>query len=594
VAGLSDAVAGGHLDALIDGTYLFGAPMQGARFQADVSRSKDTPRFDNYPDFVFGDQRYSYYGESEETDTGFFTGTSGRLAANGKYSMRIPLSAMAFRETIDLPEKQSLSLEYPYTLNVEAAVKDVDDKSVSARRSVTVHAGKFVTGIKAKERYANTGENMQFEIIALSNAGENAGATEVKVSVLRQTWKSVRTQGPDGTLQTKNNPVRTLVATENLTASDKPVAYNFKPDKPGEYYLIVQPQGEKSFARLGFYVSGESEGFYMRNDDQVGMFEGKRQNRFVEIGQRTGADFRIREIHALFGFDTRLGRGNAGDAQQGSMYEFPLHNRLYNAVVEQHAVAFRQVANDAFHRTTDHLFIFQAVFRALDEIKTFVQFDLQTAFVPSFAKQYSPDFGSRQVHINLAGLSGRLRRLPDVIHHSLPCFLVVVCAVDARDGHAGLYQRLDCQKVVGHVRIEGDHQMRAFRQVAVAEEGCRLPADHLSSVWVIATRQFVVFNGNPQAFQHHLYLPHGMTFRTGKRRQSGIVQLVLHFPQIFAAQREIVDQVGSAKSLEGMHLLNGRCPTGLVFLHFLVNTLQFVLQIGGLLLHGKTVLQRTS
>lgn len=272
VAGLSDAVAGGHLDALIDGTYLFGAPMQGARFQADVSRSKDTPRFDNYPDFVFGDQRYSYYGESEETDTGFFTGTSGRLAANGKYSMRIPLSAMAFRETIDLPEKQSLSLEYPYTLNVEATVKDVDDKSVSARRSVTVHAGKFVTGIKAKERYANTGENMQFEIIALSNAGENAGATEVKVSVLRQTWKSVRTQGPDGTLQTKNNPVRTLVATENLTASDKPVAYNFKPDKPGEYYLIVQPQGEKSFARLGFYVSGESEGFYMRNDDQVGMF----------------------------------------------------------------------------------------------------------------------------------------------------------------------------------------------------------------------------------------------------------------------------------------------------------------------------------
>lgn len=275
VGGLKDAVAGGSLNATVEGNYLFGAPMQNAHFQADVTRSKDTPAFDNYPDFNFGDQRYSYYGESEETDTGFFTGTSGKLAANGKTSFRIPLSPMAFKEKIDLPEKQSLVLESPYTLNVEASVKDVDDKSVANRRSVKISAGKFVPGIRAKERYANLGDDMQFEIVALGNDGQPAGASEIKITVLHLTWKSVRTQGADDTLQTKNTPVRRIVTTETITASDKPVPYTFKPDKAGEYYIIAQPKGSHAFARTGFYVSGYSDGFYMRNDDQLSIVADK-------------------------------------------------------------------------------------------------------------------------------------------------------------------------------------------------------------------------------------------------------------------------------------------------------------------------------
>lgn len=275
VTGMTDSVAGKTAEATVEGNYLFGAPMQRARFQVDVSRSKAPSYFSNYPDFNFGDLRYSYYGESDETDTGFFTGTKGRLLANGRHTLRIPLTPMAFSETIDLPEKTKFRYAHSYTVNVEATVKDVDDKSVSNRRSIHVAAGKHVVGIRSKDTYGKTGDEMNFEIVALDTAGKSAGNVPVKITILHVTWKSVRTLGAEEALQTKNTPVRRVVAQQSVSAGEKPAPFSFTPDKGGEYYIIAQPEGDLSFARTGFYVSGESDGYYMRNDDTVSIVADK-------------------------------------------------------------------------------------------------------------------------------------------------------------------------------------------------------------------------------------------------------------------------------------------------------------------------------
>lgn len=275
VSGLEDSVAGKTAAATVEGNYLFGAPMQRARFQADVTRSKSQLYFEHYPDYNFGDQRYSYYGESEETDTGFFTGTKGRLLANGKFSFAIPLTPMASSEAIDLPAKTRFRYANPYSVTVEATVKDVDDKSVTNRRTIQVAAGKHAVGIKTAERYGKAGESMNFDIVALSHKGTSAGSVPVKVSILHLTWKSVRTLAGEDALQAKNTPVRRLVTQQALTANEKPTPFSFTPDKGGEYYIIVQPEGEAAFARTGFYVTGESDGYYMRNDDTVSIVADK-------------------------------------------------------------------------------------------------------------------------------------------------------------------------------------------------------------------------------------------------------------------------------------------------------------------------------
>jgi alpha-2-macroglobulin len=275
VAGLADSIAGKTLTAVVEGNYLFGAPMQSARLQVDVSRSKSSTNFSNYPDFNFGDQKFSYYGESDEADSGFFTGTSGKLAPNGKFSFQIPLAQMISSEKIDLPESSKLQLASPYTMHVDATVRDVDDKSVSNRRSVSVATGKIVTGIRAKERYASLGAKLEFDIVALNNAGQATGSVPVKIRVIHITWKSVRTQGADESMMMKNHPVRRLVMTETLAVSDKAAGFTFTPDKPGEYYILAQPEGETGFARTGFYVSGASDGFYMRDDDALSMVADK-------------------------------------------------------------------------------------------------------------------------------------------------------------------------------------------------------------------------------------------------------------------------------------------------------------------------------
>ncbi|MFZ5628586.1 MAG: MG2 domain-containing protein [Spirochaetota bacterium] len=274
-SGLRDAVAGQTLDARIEASYLFGAPMQNARFDLNISRQKFNQSFDNYPEFNFGDQRYSYFGETEEQDTGFFTGESGRLGPNGKYDVKLVLTPLLFSETIDLPAQQKIQLASTYNLTVDATVKDVDDKSVNNQQTTRVFAGRSAVGIRAQQRYGKTGSEMPFEIVAVKNDGSDTGIVPVEVRFVHVTWKSVRTQGADDSLQTRNNAVRTLASVQTVAAGSKPQVISFRPEKGGEYYILARPEGEAAFARTSFYVSGDSEGFYLRDDDSVTLIADK-------------------------------------------------------------------------------------------------------------------------------------------------------------------------------------------------------------------------------------------------------------------------------------------------------------------------------
>jgi len=275
ISGLKNAHAGDTLKAEIGAHYLFGAPLASARYQVDASRTKRQPSFDNFPDYNFADLRYAYFGEQDEEDSGFFSNNAGRLAANGKTSLSMPLAPLVAREKIDLPEPQTLRLGSAYTFNIDATVRDVDDKSVSTRGQAVVSAGKFVYGIRARDRYTRAKAPIDFELVALSTDGRDAGAANATVRIVHTTWKSIHTLSSDESLQTKNNAVRTLVTTETVGLGAAPTTYTFIPEKSGEYYILVQGENGQAFARTSFYVSGDSDGFYMRDDDSVSLMADK-------------------------------------------------------------------------------------------------------------------------------------------------------------------------------------------------------------------------------------------------------------------------------------------------------------------------------
>ncbi len=266
IDGLRDAKVGETLSLTIDGRYLFGAPMGNAPIKWSLSRSVKYISFDRFSGYTFGDNSYWVDDSSSTSGTGAYSGGQGKLTAGGKSVLNVALKPLTTIEKINKPESEYL-MSNPYDISIEATVKDVDAKSVTNTGNFTVYPGIFLIGIRVNNSYQSFKNEFSINLVAVSNQGEKTSDRKCNVRIIKNIWKSVKTKGPEGSLQTRNTLVKETVYNEGVTLSSEPLTIKYKPSSAGNYTITVQEAGGMTFSRSGFYAYGGDFSSWNFNDD---------------------------------------------------------------------------------------------------------------------------------------------------------------------------------------------------------------------------------------------------------------------------------------------------------------------------------------
>jgi len=279
IDGMKNARAGENLPLSIDGRYLFGAPMGNAPVKWSLSRKTKSIFFDRYSGYTFGDNSYWLDESTSGSGTGHYSDGEGKLTGAGKYALSVLLKSLPFTEKSNRPEAEYL-MGSPYDMDIEVTVKDVDDKSVTKSGSFTVFPGSFLIGIKQYNSYQSFKNEFTFDLVAVSNKGEKTSGRKCTVRIMKNSWKSVKTKGPEGSLQTRNTLVKETVYTRAMTLSSDPSKFKFRPGSPGIYTITVQETGGMTCSRAGFYAyGGDFSAWNFNDDDSVTLIPDKHSYR---------------------------------------------------------------------------------------------------------------------------------------------------------------------------------------------------------------------------------------------------------------------------------------------------------------------------
>ena len=267
LTGGKDSMIGDKLNIDISGKYLFGAPMQNAEVQYSVSKILKSIYFERFADYVFNDDppyeyknlNSSYYPNGQGTE---------KLNAGGTYGLPLSLTPHFSYEKIDKPDKK-YTMASPYTLSISATVKDVDDKIVNKRESFNVFQGDFLIGIKKYTSYQDYKTPFEFDLVAVSNKGENIGSKNIEIRVVKAIWKSILSKGSGSSTNTQNTLTKELVLEQDQTISDTPTKFSFQPTSPGIYLVTAQEKGGMVYARTMVNAYGKVEKFDQGSDDVI-------------------------------------------------------------------------------------------------------------------------------------------------------------------------------------------------------------------------------------------------------------------------------------------------------------------------------------
>lgn len=275
IDGAKDSRVGEKLDLVIDGSYLFGAPMGNAPVAWSISRQKKSFSFERYSDFTFGDYSYWIDDSSDTSGTGYYSGGEGKLNGAGKIPLELTPLGMTFSEKVSSPEAEYI-IGNAYDMKIEATVKDVDEKSVTRTENISVFTGNFLIGIRTPVSYLSYMDPFSFDLVAVTNDGSKTSGKSCDVRIIKNTWKSIKTKGPEGSLQTRNSLVKEVVYKKTVTLSSDPLSMKYKPSSPGIYTITVQERGGTTSSRTGVYAyGGDFNSWNFNDDDSVSVIPDK-------------------------------------------------------------------------------------------------------------------------------------------------------------------------------------------------------------------------------------------------------------------------------------------------------------------------------
>lgn len=243
----------------VQGSYYFGAPMDGAEIQW---RATSTDYFFNR----YTDGYYSFSLQDAwcwwncERETAVITEGEGNLDSQGHFSIEFPYSL----------EDKSLS----QIVTLEADVFDPNNQVVSGRVSVPVHKSAIYAGVKPRDYVVAPGESAGVDIITVDPDGNPLSGKRVTAKLYTREWNSIRKKGVDGEYYYENEPEDEFVR-ETIVTTDqegKAVAELLVEDG-GQHRILVEvfdDEGRAARADTSIYVYSNAYVNWPRaNNDRV-------------------------------------------------------------------------------------------------------------------------------------------------------------------------------------------------------------------------------------------------------------------------------------------------------------------------------------
>ncbi len=248
-------LAGSTLRATVTAKYLFGGSMGSRPVRWTVTRAPDLdiPQaiFERFPRerFVFG-----YYPDRESTGDDRVASETVMLDANGTLS-------------VNVPTERDVDFAYRYTF--ESDVEDVSRQHIANRSSLTVHPAPFFIGLRRPSYFADTRSGTNVDVVAVDAKGNAISGVDVRVSLVRVQWNSVRRAEGSGFYTWESERVEIPAGQWTVKTTDKPVTLNVPVPEGGYYEMQAtasDADGRKTRTDTSFYGLGGGYTAWRRYD----------------------------------------------------------------------------------------------------------------------------------------------------------------------------------------------------------------------------------------------------------------------------------------------------------------------------------------
>jgi uncharacterized protein YfaS (alpha-2-macroglobulin family) len=251
------SVAGVTLKGVVNGRYLFGAPMAGRDVRWTFSRSP----IETVPQKVlerFPSDRFAFLGEDWDSREYRAAETlrtqSETLGADGLLSL-------------DLETTKDAGKPWDYTL--EGEVTDVTRQAIAGRASFRVDPAPWYVGLKRPPYFGDVGKGVDTEVVAVDLSGAPAAGVPVHVTLTQVQWNSVR-RAEGGGFYTWDTERKEVPAGEwDVTTAEAPSPLHV-PLESGGYFVLrataTDGDGRSTTTTTGFYVLGGGYTAWQRYD----------------------------------------------------------------------------------------------------------------------------------------------------------------------------------------------------------------------------------------------------------------------------------------------------------------------------------------
>ncbi|MGV3665951.1 MAG: alpha-2-macroglobulin family protein [Leptospira bouyouniensis] len=264
-----------NIKGSVEGKYMFGAPMGGAKVSFSVLKRKRSVHFEQYPSYDFSDTWYDYEDEYSEGNSEYVSGSEGVLDKSGLYKLDIPIESLTRKFVTD---GEDIEIADPYNLIVESSVYDVDGKSVTKSANIPYQPSETYVGLKCKDRYQSIDKPFQFTAIAVDTQGKAVNGAELKAYIIYNDWTSVLSQGIGKFFFRSNQLTKKVMEVKKLVSKADGVTFDYRTKDPGSYTILVLNK-DKVFSRVDFYAY-EKESYYtwdFRGDDSIELRSDKKE-----------------------------------------------------------------------------------------------------------------------------------------------------------------------------------------------------------------------------------------------------------------------------------------------------------------------------
>jgi uncharacterized protein YfaS (alpha-2-macroglobulin family) len=249
-------IAGEQLTGVVNGRYLFGAPMVKRPAHWAFTRapifSAPAAILDKFPE-----ERWSFVGGVDVTKLGKrdMAADEGTLTPSGQLALTLDTEAAA---------------GVPYSYTLEGDVEDVSRQHIANRSSIVVHPAPWYIGVKRPAYFTAQKDGLKTELVAVGLDGKPVPGVDIHVTLTQVQWQSVRRAEGNG-FYTWDTERKEVPAGEwHVTSAADPVPLT-APLPAGGYYTIkaVAEAGQGRFASTGdsFYVIGNGYTAWQRFDN---------------------------------------------------------------------------------------------------------------------------------------------------------------------------------------------------------------------------------------------------------------------------------------------------------------------------------------